>query len=245
MLTTYRHRVRCAARYRGRCDRLSVQGRAARGTHPGCPRGCTRGSRSWRRPWRSADDSRSDASAEPAPASDALTERELGVLRLVAAGTTNRETARAAVHQRSHGQDASAARLRQVRRSRPRCGGRRGLQARLLKKVVGRAQRSFASFAAVAPTSQSAGRVSKTTMSAAMWSVRVSHGAVFRDVDQLRTASRVGNSIRTRSPVQAPSTTSSHAVEDEAAAEGVHGPGIRQVLHDVGAELDGRTRASA
>ena len=32
--------------------------------------------------------------AEPAPAGDALTERELEVLRLVASGTTNRETAR-------------------------------------------------------------------------------------------------------------------------------------------------------
>jgi DNA-binding NarL/FixJ family response regulator len=59
----------------------------------------------------------------------ALSPREVEILRLVAAGTTNRETPSVA-HQRGHRQDAPAAPLREARRQRP--GGRRerGLPAR-------------------------------------------------------------------------------------------------------------------
>jgi DNA-binding NarL/FixJ family response regulator len=63
-----------------------------------------------------------------APGAEPLSQRELEVLSLVAAGTTNREAAARAVHQRGHGQDPPAAHLRQARCRRPRGRGRRGVQ---------------------------------------------------------------------------------------------------------------------
>ena len=57
------------------------------------------------------------------PASEPLSQRELEVLELIAQGSTNREAAEAAVHQRGDRQDPPAARVREARRQRP--GGRR------------------------------------------------------------------------------------------------------------------------
>ena len=65
---------------------------------------------------------------EPEP--EVLSQRELEVLGLVAAGHHQQGDGGAAVHQRGHREDAPAAHLRQARRHRPRRRRCRGLQPR-------------------------------------------------------------------------------------------------------------------
>ena len=59
---------------------------------------------------------RADAASAAPPT---LSPRELEVLRLVAAGRSNPEIARDALHRRGDGEDAPAARVREARRERP------------------------------------------------------------------------------------------------------------------------------
>ena len=70
-------------------------------------------------------------SGRAAPADDhGLTARELEVLRLVAAGRSNREIAVGAGHQRAHGRPPPAEHLRQARRLVPNRGERVRVRAR-------------------------------------------------------------------------------------------------------------------
>ncbi len=64
------------------------------------------------------------------PEPEILSQRELEVLGLVAAGTHQPGGRGQAVHQRGDGEDPPAAHLRQARRDRPRLRGGRGLQPR-------------------------------------------------------------------------------------------------------------------
>ena len=65
-----------------------------------------------------------------APAQDALSERELEVLTLIAQGETNRGAAARLFISRGDGQDAPAPHLREARRQRPSGRGGGGVRAR-------------------------------------------------------------------------------------------------------------------
>ena len=88
VLTTYDTRQRRGARARGRRDGLPPEGRAARRSWSARSGRRPAARRCWRRRWPRGS---SASSGDPAP--EALSERELEVLTLIAQGETNRGAA--------------------------------------------------------------------------------------------------------------------------------------------------------